>query len=309
MNDAPLLLCVGRWAHPDHGHITLARVLRWWTPDPVVWFALASASSIYAFGVSRLWRHAGRGSGISRGEAAAYGAGILSLVLALVSPLDYLSDFSFLAHMSQHEILMLVAAPLVALGRPMVAFFWALAPPKRQALARAARTPAVRASLRAVTHPLTVLVLHGAVVWIWHVRVLFDAAMQSEWVHAGQHLSFFVTAALFWWAIVFGRYGRAGYGIGVLFVFATATHTSLLGVLLVLAQHVWYAPYQSRTHWLGLDPLDDQRLGGLVMWIPGGATLLFAALALMLAWLGEARRRAAHAVGNVEAGISRPAPE
>jgi putative membrane protein len=290
------LLLLSASVHPEHDHFTAGQLLRSWTPDPAVWLVLASACSVYAFGVSRLWRHAGRGAGISRGEAAAYAAGIFSLVVALVSPLDRLSDFSFVAHMSQHEILMLVAAPLVALGRPTVAFLWALGPPQRQVLARAARLPVTRRTWRAVTHPVSVLVLHGVVVWLWHLRVLFDAAMQSEWVHAGQHLSFFVTAVLFWWAIVFGRYGRTGYGVGVLFVFATATHTSLLGVLLTFAQHVWYAPYQGRTRWLGLDPLDDQRLGGLVMWIPGGATLLFAALALLLAWLGEARRRAAHAI-------------
>ncbi|HMI88816.1 MAG TPA: cytochrome c oxidase assembly protein [Polyangiaceae bacterium] len=302
------LLCAWTILHPGHGDITTLDVLRSWTPDPVVWLALATMSSIYAFGVSRLWRNAGRGSGISVREATAYGAGIFSLIIALVSPLDYLSDYSFLAHMSQHELLMLVAAPLVALGRPAVAFFWALAPAHRRVVARTAKSPALRTFWRALSHPVTVLVLHGAVVWIWHARVLFDAAMQSEWIHGGQHLSFFVTAVLFWWAIVFGRYGRAGYGVGVLFVFATATHTSLLGVLLTLAQHVWYAAYETRASRLGLDALDDQRLGGLVMWIPGGATLLLACLALLLAWLGEARRRAGHATLAAHPEIPRGTP-
>jgi cytochrome c oxidase assembly factor CtaG len=142
---------------------------------------------------------------------------------------------------------------------------------------------------------LVIITTALVMVWVWHARPLFNAALANEWVHALQHLCFFGTAVLFWWGLVFGRYGRVGYGVSVLFVFATATHTSLLGVLLTVSERVFYSAYETSTGSLGLDPLDDQRLGGLVMWIPGGVTMLLASLALMLASLGEARRRVARA--------------
>ncbi len=281
--------------HPEDEELHAADVLRSWTPDVAVWIALVLAPLVYGMGVYRLWKHAGRGSGIRPREAAAYALGILSLVIALVSPLDYLSDLAFFAHMAQHEILMLVAAPLVVLGRPMIALLWALPTSSRHAVATALQSSSVRSIWRAATHPIAVVLYHGLVVWLWHAKPLFEAAMRNEWIHGVQHLSFFVTAALFWWAIAFGRYGRTGYGLGVLFVFATAAHTSLLGALLTVAQGAWYGIYEGRSRRLGLDALDDQRLAGLVMWIPGGAILLLAVLALLLAWLGEARRRAERA--------------
>jgi putative membrane protein len=286
-----LLACAGA-LHPEEEALGWGELSGRWTPSVGVWLMLAAIASIYASGVRRLWRHAGRGRGVRRWEAGAYAAGIASLALALLSPLDRLSDVSFVAHMSQHEILMLVSAPLVALARPMVAGMWALPATSRQKVAALTQTAWVRKAWRTMSHPMVVLCLHAVIVWIWHMRVLFDGAMRNEWVHGLQHASFFVTAALFWWALVFGRYGRGGYGVAVLFVFATAAHTSLLGALLATAQRVWYAAYASGANAVGLDPLEDQRLAGLVMWIPGGLIFLLAALALLLAWLGEARRRA-----------------
>jgi putative membrane protein len=282
-------------SHPDHEALGFGEVMRHWTLNGFVWLMLGAGASLYVAGVRRLWRHAGRGHGIGVGETAAYAAGIASLLVALVSPLDYLSDLSFFAHMSQHEILMLVSAPLIALGRPMIAAMWALPVGPRRALARLSRTSPARAAWRFVSQPLIVLLLHGVVVWLWHARPLFEAAMRDEWVHGLQHFSFFVTAMLFWWALVFGRYGRTGYGVAILFVFATTAHTSLLGALLTMGERVWYSVYDNRSPRVGLDALDDQRLAGLVMWIPGGAVFLIAALSLLLAWLGEARRRAEQA--------------
>lgn len=154
-------------------------------------------------------------------EAAAFAAAWVTLLVALVSPLDRLSDRFFSVHMTQHELLMLVAAPLLVLGRPLVVAPWVL--PERQRLGL--RGWQHRWPLRAwrwLTRPTVVLVLHGVVVWVWHLPVLFEAALHSEAVHAVQHVGFFWTAAPFWWALAHGRYGRLGYGVAVLFVSATA---------------------------------------------------------------------------------------
>jgi putative membrane protein len=111
-------------------------------------------------------------------------------------------------------------------------------------------------------------------------------------LHALQHFCFFFTAALFWWTLVQGRYGRAGYGAGVLFVFITSVHSGILGALMTFGRALWYPTYDAPARAAGIDPLRDQQLAGLLMWIPAGLILMIVGLALCAAWLGEAERRA-----------------
>jgi putative membrane protein len=264
----------------------------WWHLGIVL--GLSAAGAIYARGLARLWAQAGVGHGIRPMSVAAYVAGIASLLVALVSPLDGLSALLFSAHMSQHEILMLLSAPLIVLGRPIVALLWAVSPTTRERLVWVAAAPAIRGPWRALTHPIAALVLHAVVLWSWHIPFLFELAMRNPPLHAVQHLMFFGTAALFWWSLLAGRYGRAGYGVSVLFVFATGLHTGLLGVLLTFARRLWYPIYEARVRSTGADPLSDQTLAGLIMWVPAGAILLAFGLGLLAAWLAEAERRARH---------------
>ena len=184
--------------------------------------------------------------------------------------------------MAQHELLMLVAAPLMVLGRPFLTLLHTI-----PAAARLAKP------LDAVTGPVFVLILHAVVLWMWHIPALFEAALHDESVHVLQHLGFFITAALFWYALIHGRYGRLGYGVGVLYVFATAMHTQILGALLTFGTRIWYPTHAARTAAAGGNALEDQQLAGIVMWIPFGMVFLFVGLALFAAWLGEAERRMA----------------
>jgi putative membrane protein len=252
---------------------------------------LGASATVHAFGVSRLWRSAGRAHGLRGLNVAAFAAGLVTLGIALLSPLARLSDLLFSAHMGQHELLMLVAAPLVVMGKPWIAASWALPAPHRQRALASLQASALRRPFRAVTGPVTILTLHAFALWIWHVPRLFEGAMHSPGVHAFQHACFFVTAALFWWALVHGRYGRAGYGAGVLFVFITGLHSGLLGAMITFAGRLWYPLYEARTRGAGRDPLADQALAGLLMWIPAGVILMVFGLALLAAWLGEAERR------------------
>jgi cytochrome c1 len=112
-------------------------------------------------------------------------------------------------------------------------------------------------------------------------------------VHGFQHLCFFWTALLFWWALVQGGYGRLGYGVAVLFVFATSVHTSVLGALLTFASYPWYPVYADRSAAWSVSPLADQQLAGMYMWVPSSLTFLVLGLALVAAWIGEAERRVA----------------
>jgi cytochrome c2 len=127
---------------------------------------------------------------------------------------------------------------------------------------------------------------------LWHAPPLYDATLTSEWVHAAQHATFLGTALLFWWSLIHGRTRRAGHGVAVIYVFFTAVHTTVLGALLATSASPWYSAYSAAgTRAWGLSPLDDQQLGGLIMWIPATIAYLVAALALFASWLRESEVR------------------
>jgi cytochrome c oxidase assembly factor CtaG len=184
---------------------------------------------------------------------------------------------------------MVVAAPLVAMSAPLIAVLWAVPPIRRRAL-KSVRHPPLTLCWTALTAPASVFLLHAAALWIWHLPSLYAYALEHEAVHVVQHLCFFGSAALFWWGIVHGRYGRVAYGAAVVYVFATAVHSSVLGALLTFSPRVWYGPYLS-SRGGGLTPLEDQQLAGLLMWIPAGLIVGIGGLALFAAWLRESERR------------------
>jgi putative membrane protein len=251
---------------------------------------LALSAGAYALGLARLWRNAGRGRGVSRWQAAAYAIGWVFLVVALVSPLDTLGSHLFSAHMVQHELMMVVAAPLLVIGRPLATWAWALAPPQRRWFGTALRSRGWLAFWSALSDPLFAWALHALVLWAWHLPVLFNASLLHEGVHVAQHVSFLGTALLFWWSVL-GRdpRGRVGPGHSAASLFTTMLHTAALGALLSLAPTPWYAEYVPRTGALGLDPLQDQQLGGLIMWVPAGLAYIVAGLAVLSRLLGRAR--------------------
>ena len=208
------------------------------------------------------------------------------LAFALISPLHPLGEALFSAHMVQHEILMLVSAPLLVLSRPLVTLLWGIPFEWRRSLGQWAKGGYVRRTWSFLTDPFAAWWIHAAAIWIWHVPFLFQLTLKSELAHTAQHLSFFLSALLFWWAL-FYAHGRMAYGAAVFYVFTTAVHTSILGALLTFAPHVWYPAYSPTTQAWGLTPLQDQQIGGLVMWVPAGLVYLAAGLMLFAAWLKE----------------------
>jgi putative membrane protein len=279
--------------HPGHLHApTISTWIGWWTWDPLVIAGLGFGVALYAAGVTRLWRVAGTRRGIRPAHAVAYGAGIAVCALALLSPLDRASDVLFSAHMAQHELLMLIAAPLIVLGRPLVPALWALPRRWRVRCGRAIQRPWLAGAWRWLTSPLIAFALHAVVRWVWHLPALFDAALADERIHAVQHLMFFASAAVFWWSLIHGRYGRAGYGVAAAFVFFTMLHSGLLAAILALSDHPLYEPHATATAAWGMDALTDQQRAGLLMWVPGGVVMMASGLAMFAAWLGQASRRA-----------------
>src|SRR5436305_12402173 len=132
-------------------------------------------------------------------QALSFGAGWLTLAIALSPPLDEWSEQWIAAHMVQHELLMVVAAPLLAAGGPLIAWLWVFPAPARRRVAATLWRPPVTAVWAAGTAPLTVFLLHALALWVWHLPALYDYALEHEGVHIVQHLCFLGTAALFWW--------------------------------------------------------------------------------------------------------------
>ncbi len=264
-----------------------------WTWEPWTIVLLLASAALYAAGTRAIWRKAGAGRGVRRWQAAAFAAGLLSIAVALLSPVAWLSEILFSVHMTQHEILMLISAPLLIFGQPLIAMVWGLPASARDGWSRWAQRRSVAIAWRALTAPLAVFLLHAAAVWIWHAPALYEAALRSVRIHAIEHLSFVLTAALFWWGMVHGRYGRMAYGAGVLYVFLTAIHTSVLGALMTISPRVLYPSYANAAAPWHLDALEDQQLAGLLMWVPSGVVFIVFGLALFAAWLGESGRRAA----------------
>lgn len=264
-----------------------------WTFEPVTVALLLLSTLLYVAGVRNAWRQAGTGAGLRWWQVNAFAAGAFAIAVAQISPLAWLSDVLFSAHMTQHEILMLVAAPLLVLGQPLLAFVWAVPAEHRARVAAAFRGRIFGRVWHGMTGPAAVFLLHAVALWIWHVPVLFEAALASEAVHFVQHMCFLGTAALFWWGMVYGRYGRLGYGVAILYVFLTALHNTVLGALLTIAPAVWYSSYESTAARWQIDALADQQLAGLIMWVPSGVAFLVIGLALAAAWLGESERRVA----------------
>jgi putative membrane protein len=246
--------------------------------------------AVYGAGLARVWRSAGYGRGIRRSEALAFASGWTAMAVALSPSMDELSETWLVGHMLQHELLMVVAAPLVAAGAPVIALLWAVPQGFRRRALEALRRPPITLAWAVLTAPAAVFVLHGIAIWVWHLPALYDYAVEHEAVHALQHVCFFGTAALFWWGIAHGRYGRHGYGAAVVYVFATALHGSVLGALLTFSPRVWYVSYMTAKS-SGLTPLEDQQLAGLLMWVPAGVVLAGLGLALFAAWLRESDRR------------------
>jgi putative membrane protein len=223
---------------------------------------LGASAIVYARGVTALWSKAGSRRGVSAWRAGAFAAGLLVVGAALLSPLHHHAEERLWAHMVQHELLMVVAAPLLVLGRPLEIWTWAL--------------PRAWRPVARLTQPLgdtgLAWALHAAAIWIWHVPTLFEAALANPWLHAAQHASFLGSALLFWWSL-FAPGPRQLAGMASLFT--TMLHTGALGALMTLARASWYPGFS----------LEDQQLAGLVMWVPAGLAYPFAALVLGSRWL------------------------
>jgi putative membrane protein len=259
-----------------------------WEPAftvPLFAFGLLLATGLVRLGArtsySRQWRH----------QSIFLPLGWLSLVVALNSPIHALGEQLFWVHMIQHEALLLISAPLFVLGNVLPAFIAAFPRGIGSEFGTWFHASGIYRLCKFLSRPLPAWFLGAAGLWIWHIPYLFDATLRNDWVHAAQHFTFLTTSYFFWLALLEVRTRHAAYGTAVLYLFATSLQTALLGVLLTYSAHPWYLPYIFTAPQLGYSPLEDQQIGGLIMWVPGGLVFTAAALALVPGWLRSSEAR------------------
>jgi putative membrane protein len=259
-----------------------------WTFDPWIIIPIALAGLLYVRGGLALWLHSRNGRSAILASALLYAAGWLALAGALVSPLHELGEALFTFHMIEHEIVMAVAAPLIVLSRPAAACLWGLPRAWRDWAGHTVKLRPVQATWNWMSRGATATLLHGITIWAWHAPVLFDAAVETPLLHRLQHLSFFVTALLFWWSVIWCR----DRGVAAWHLFVTMLHTGILGALMALAPAVIYLAQTKDAAALGMTPLEDQQLAGLVMWVPAGTIYAGAALLMVALWVARSGRGA-----------------
>jgi putative membrane protein len=199
---------------------------------------------------------------------AAFAGGLTALWVAVASPVSHLDHHLLTAHMVQHLLLMLVAAPLILVG--------------------------VGSSFRLDWRPhLMVSWLAGSLtVIIWHVPAIFELALRSPFWHAFEHASFFIAGAAFWYPAVHSGFEAQGWSLPIYFFLATLP-CDALSAFLAFCGHVVYPPYLAGHRLFGLSPLDDQALAGALMWVTVTFVYLIPALVLTARLLSGERRYAA----------------
>ncbi len=216
-----------------------------------------------------------------------FAGAMVALAIGLVSPLDAMSGALASAHMVQHVLLLLVAAPLLALSAPMTTVLRGSPVPVREASVRwRRRLRLTRTNLRPLRHPMAVWLVGVVTLWFWHAAVPYDAALDHHLLHVVEHAGFVVTGVLFWRVVIGARDAdRVSNGLGILLVFGMAMQSVFLSALLTFAGTPWYSGYTTTTAPWNLDPLADQQLAGVIMWIPAGLVYLGAALGLLVVWI------------------------
>lgn len=277
--------------------VTRAVLLSWeWRVEVVLPLALLGV--LYVLGWRRLrqrTRSAHAGYRLANGwRLAAYLGGLLVVLLALVSPIDVLGGQLFFMHMIQHLFLVMLAPPLLMLANPLPFILWGLPERWRRKaggwLSTALhRESAFRRTLRSATSPGLVWLLYVIFLLGWHDPNLYNAALRVDWIHDVEHLTFFLPAMLYWWHVVgagprihrqFSRAGRIAYNI------AAIPPTMFTGIAIAFAEQPIYSYYLSVPRPWNLDVLSDQRISGVIMWIPGSMMYMIAVLVLAARWLG-----------------------
>jgi putative membrane protein len=233
---------------------------------------------LYFYGIGPLRRRLGLGPPASPWQVASFCAALLVLLLSLNGPVHDLSDYYlFSVHMLQHLVLTLLFPPLLLMGIPS----WLLRP--------LVRHPGVLAAARLLTRPWLAALLFSLSIGVWHLSPFYDLMMRNHEVHIATHLMFMVTATLMWWPVMspLPELPPLPPGMGMLYLFLVGIPMQLVAALITFADEVLYPWYLAAPRTWSLSPLDDQQLGGLLMWIPGNLWMFAAIGVLFFRWSRE----------------------
>jgi len=259
-----------------------------WNIHPSVVIGLAGLGGLYVY-----WG----GLRAPRRQVAAFMVALVVMFAALNGPLHDLSDNSlFSAHMVQHLGLTLAFTPLLLYGTPA----WVLRPLLRPRW--------VMAASRVLTRPLVAGGIFSAVMALWHFPVFYEAALRHHNLHIVQHLVFIATSVLLWWPVLspVPELPRASYPGQVIYLFAIGLPMSAVGAFATLAEHPLYPFYAAAPRVWGLSPLDDQRYGGLIMWVGGTLVLWIAATVVWFRWAWREEKGEAERAVPLEAYVLEP---
>lgn len=267
-----------------------------WDFRPDVSLTILVAGFLYIFGWRRL-RKRGRGRTASNWRLASYLSGLAVLGLALMSAIDVFQSLLFLMHMIQHLLLVMIAPPLLLLANPMPFILWGLPVRLRQTVSQLfRRRSAFRQGLRKLTPPgkswfAFIIILIG-----WHDPGAYNASLRYDWLHDIEHISFFVSGLLYWWHVI-GAGPRIhkplSYTFRIVYLLGTIPFNMFLGVVIAFAESPIYTYYTTVPRLWGISVLNDQQLGGLIMWIPGSMMYIIATLVIVarIANAGEQKAR------------------
>jgi len=231
----------------------------------------------------------------SRSQLIFFGLSQATLVLALLSPLDYMGDtYLFSAHMIQHLLLASVWPPLLLLSLP------------ESLVAPLFRRRLLTKVVRWAGFPLAAFILFNGDLSIWHLAGWYDLTLQNEGIHVLEHLTFMAAGILIWWPILSPvKDQRLSLGMQEFYLFANLFPMMALGIFFSFWQHPLYGPYIHAPRVWGISPLQDQQIGGLIMWMPGDAPFALAMAAILVTWFDrgdpvEQRRLLASVPGTPE---------
>lgn len=276
----------------SHGGPDLERseVLTDWHLEPSIVLAITVAATLWMLG---------RRDQDGRRREIAFWLGLGAVAVALLGPVDAAAGALLSAHMVQHVLLVLLAAPLLAVAAPGPVWLRGTPLPVRQRLVAARRVVGLGpASIARLRDPVVRWALYVGVFWLWHASVLYDAAVEHDWVHAAEHVSFLTAAWLAWTPIVGPARGRLPVGLGILAVFTLGLQAGLLSALMTFSTSPWYAAHVERAPDWAPDPLVDQQAAGVVMWVPAGLIHAAVAVWLIVSWLGDTDRHTSRRPGD-----------
>lgn len=284
-------------------------IWRSWDWRPEVLAPLLLLGVLFTIGWLRLRRArcAGRASVhlAAVWRLCSYWLGLLILALALVSPIETLSNQLFTMHMVQHLLLAMFAPPLIWATDPMPILMWGLPPTWRRAIGRLLfrKTAPARPLLTKLTRPVVAWLAFFIFLWGWHDANLYNLALRVEWVHDLEHLTFFVPAMLLWWHLSGAGprlHRRRSYLTRVGFTLASVPANMFLGIAIALSDTVIYTYYETVPFrpW-NISVLDDQRLGGAIMWVPGSMMYVLAVIVLVGLYLNAEERKPPLDIGRL----------